>query len=208
VVELGKSSSSESGSSSSEEEKKDKKKDKKSKKAKQVMASSQTFSKRYAELFNNKKFSDFTLTVGSETLHAHKIILQGNSDYFEKIEGDSFTFPTEDDAAAAKSLIKFYYEGVYEYSEESAVVVFTILANKYKKKNFSEFKLPAKVLINGVISYVEKDLTNRVGEFDKLCESVDFKKMDKEDLTKLYAKKKMVTKKFLIFKSNHFKRYE
>jgi len=51
------------------------------------------------------------------------------------------------------------------------------------------------VLLNGVISYIEKDLTNRVGEFDTLCESVDFKKMEKEDLTKLYAQKKKGYKK-------------
>jgi len=72
--------------------------------------------------------------------------------------------------------------------------MFTILANKYKTKNFTEFKLPAKVLLNGVISYVEKDLNNRVSEFDSLCENVNFKKMEKEDLTKLYAKKKWLQK--------------
>jgi len=70
-----------------------------------------------------------------------------------------------------------------------------LLANKYKTKNLSEFKVPAKVLLNGVISYVEKDLTNRVSEFEGLCESVDFKKMEKEDLTKIYAKKKNGYKK-------------
>jgi len=115
--------------------------------------------------------------------------LKGNSDFFEKLDGDSFSFPTEDDQTAAKSLLKYYYEGVYEYTEESAVVIFTILANKYKTKNFTEFKLPAKVLLNGIISYVEKDLTNRAQEFETLCESVNFKKMEKEDLTKLYGKK-------------------
>jgi len=75
------------------------------------------------------------------------------------------------------------------------LLFFTILANKYKtKKNFSEFKLPAKVLLNGVISYVEKDLNNRISEFDNLVESVNFKKLEKEDLTKLYAKKKWLQK--------------
>jgi len=46
-----------------------------------------------------------------------------------------------------------------------------------------------KTLLNGIISYVEKDLTNRVSEFDSLCENVDFKKFEKEDLQKLYSKK-------------------
>jgi len=145
--------------------------------------------------FNNKNLSDFSVKIGEETFAAHKFILFSNSEFFEKYEGgDSFSFPSEDDAAAAKSLLKFYYEGIYEYTEESAVVIFTILANKYKTKNFSEFKLPAKVLLNGILAYVEKDLSNRMGEFDALCESVNFKKMEKEDLTKLYAKRKWLQK--------------
>jgi hypothetical protein len=54
-------------------------------------------------------------------------------------------------------------------------------------------------LLNGIISYVEKDLNNRVTEFDSLCENVNFKKMEKEDLTKLYAKKKW----FFIFNTGY-----
>jgi len=37
-----------------------------------------------------------------------------------------------------------------------------IVSNKYKVKNINEFKIPGKTLLNGIISYVEKDLTNRV----------------------------------------------
>jgi len=64
-----------------------------------------------------------------------------------------------------------------------------ILANKLKIKNITEFKVPPKVYLNGVISYVEQDLNNRVKDFDSLIESVNFKKIEKEDLTKLYSKK-------------------
>jgi len=74
--------------------------------------------------------------IGEETIHAHKIVLIGNSEFFEKSTESSFTFPTEDDSTTAKSLIKFYYDGVFEYTEESAVVLFTLLANKYKTKKF------------------------------------------------------------------------
>jgi len=69
-----------------------------------------------------------------------------------------------------------------------------ILANNLKIKNLGEFKVPPKVYLNGIIAYVEKDLSNRVGEFDKLVESVNFKKLEKDDLTKLYAKKKWLQK--------------
>jgi len=86
--------------------------------------------------------------------------------------------------------LKFYYDGIFEYTEESQVVIFTLLANKYKTKNFSDFKLPAKVLLNGIITYVEKDLNSRKSEFENLCESVNFKKMEKEDLIKVYTKRK------------------
>jgi len=69
-----------------------------------------------------------------------------------------------------------------------------ILANKLKVRNLGEFKVPPKVYLSGVIGYIEKDLSNRVSEFDQLAECVNFKKMEKEDLTKLYAKKKWLQK--------------
>jgi hypothetical protein len=127
-----KESSSESSSSSSEEEKKNKKEKKvKVVKPKQVVASPQSFSKRYSSFYNNKHLSDFSITIGSETFPAHKIVLINHSDFFANMENESsFTFPKEDDETAAKSLLKFFYEGVYEYTEESAVVIFTLLANK------------------------------------------------------------------------------
>jgi len=93
-----------------------------------------------------------------------------------------------------KSLFKFFYTGAVDYSDESALVSFMILSNKYKVKNIKEFKIPGKTLLNGVIAYVEKDLTNRVSEFDTLVASIDFKKFEKEDLTKIYAKKKWLQK--------------
>jgi len=51
-----------------------------------------------------------------------------------------------------------------------------ILANKLKIKNLSEFKVPPKVYLNGIIAYVEKDLNKRTSEFENLVESVNFKK--------------------------------
>jgi len=179
------------------------------KKPKVVIFVPATFSKRYDSFQNNKKYSDFTIKyeASGESVSAHQFILKSNSDFFEKLDANNYTFPKEDDEAAAKALIKFYYTGSLDYSVESSVVSFMILANKYKTKNLSEFKVPAKVLLNGIISYIEKDLNNRVGEFDSLAESVDFKKMEKEDLTKMYAKKKMVTKKFNFLKPNYSQRY-
>jgi len=190
--EDGEEEEEEEGSDSSSDSKK--KKGTVKGKGKSVVSSAQSFSKRYNTYFGSKKFSDFTIKIGDEVIPAHKFILSSNSEFFEKLEGDSYTFPNEDDSTTSKSLIKYYYDGVFEYADESSVISFTILANKYKTKNFSEFKLPAKVLLNGIISYVEKDLNNRMSQFESLCDNVNFKKMEKEDLTKLYAKKKWLQK--------------
>jgi hypothetical protein len=102
-----------------------------------VLSSAQAFSKRYNSFFGNKKLSDFSIKIGDEVIPGHKFILSSNSDFFDKVEGDSFTFPKVDDSNIAKSLIKYYYEGVFEYSDESSVIMFTIMANKYKTKYFS-----------------------------------------------------------------------
>jgi hypothetical protein len=138
---------------------------------------------------------------------AHKFVCQNLSSCFESLTDDTFTFTKDQDEEAAKSLLKFFYTGTLEYTNETQLVTFMILANKLKVKNIGEFKVPPKVYLNGVLSYVEKDLTNRLSEFDGLVESVNFKKLEKEDLTKLYAKKKMVTKIFFIFKYHYNERY-
>jgi len=69
-----------------------------------------------------------------------------------------------------------------------------IISNKYLIKEIKDFKVSAKVLLNGIISYVEKDLEKRVEEFETLCERVDFRKIEKDELLKVYKKKKWIQK--------------
>jgi hypothetical protein len=198
---MGKSSSSDS-SSSEDDKKKDKKKDKKEvkKKAKVVMSTPQTYSKRYDSLFNNKKLSDMQVKFegSGDTYPGHKLVFAAHSEVFEglvdNLTDNTYIFTKDIDEECAKSLVKFFYTGSLEYTNEAKLVTFMILANKYKVKNLGEFKVPPKVYLNGIIEYVEKDLNNRLGEFDKLAESINFKKIEKEDLTKLYAKKKWLQK--------------
>jgi hypothetical protein len=52
-----------------------------------VLSSSQAFSKIYSNFYGNKKYSDFTITIGDETINSHKIVLSQNSDFFDKLEG-------------------------------------------------------------------------------------------------------------------------
>jgi len=129
---------------------------------------------------------------------AHKIVLAAHSEVFEglveNLTDNTYVFAKENDEATAKLLVKFFYTGSLEYTNEEILVSFMILANKFKVKNLGEFKVPPKVYLNGILAYVEKDLNNRLGEFDKLAESINFKKLEKEDLTKLYAKKKWLQK--------------
>jgi hypothetical protein len=122
-------------------EKKEKKTKEKKIKTKKVVSTSSAYSKLYAGSFNSKKYSDYTIKIGEEEIPAHKFVLHANSEFFEKQEGDSFTFPKDDDPVAAKALIKFYYTGIYEYTEVAQVVLFTITANKYKTRNFTGKKL-------------------------------------------------------------------
>jgi hypothetical protein len=59
-------------------------------------------------------------------------------------------------------------------------------------KNIKELKIPPKVILNAIITYVEKDMTARYPEFDTLIENVDFKKMEKEELVKISKKRKWI----------------
>jgi len=155
-----------------------------------------SFSKRYESLFNSTKLSDSTVIIENETLNTHKFILRTASDVFQQHfeSSDSYTFDTSINSKAAKAVIQFLYTGSVDYSDASLLVTFMLLCNKLKIKNLNELKVPAKVYLNGVLEYIEKDLSNRMSELDSLVESVDFKKMEKEDLTKLYAKKKWLQK--------------
>jgi len=89
---------------------------------------------------------------------------------------DNYKLDKGVEGEVAKSLLKFLYTGALEYSNASSLVSFMIFANQYKFKGISEFKVPAKIYLTGIIEYVEKDLNNRVNEFDRFCETVDFKK--------------------------------
>jgi hypothetical protein len=148
-------------------------------KTKETLLSQKGFSNIYKDLFNNNKYSDFKIKFekSGESFFAHKFILYANSQFFEEQNSDTFTFPKEDDEETAKTLIKFYYDGFIDIGllDSEKIISFTLLATKYKTKTLKELKLPAKLLLNGVISYVEKDLSNRFSIFDSLIECVNNK---------------------------------
>jgi len=69
------------------------------------------FGKIYAEYFNNKKFSDMTVKFegSGDVYHAHKSILQTQSDCFESLNDHQHLFSKDHDEEAAKSLVKFFF---------------------------------------------------------------------------------------------------
>jgi len=96
----------------------------------------------------------------------------------------------DDDEKIFSALIKYFYTGSVDYTDEADLISFIKLSHKYKAKNFKDLKFSAKSLLLAVFAYVEKDTTNRVDEFPYLTENVNFKKIDKEDLLKYWQKKK------------------
>jgi len=62
-----------------------------------------------------------------------------------------------------------------------------IISNKYLVKNKDFKKIPSKILLNGIVNYINQDL-NRVAEFDYLAENIDFKKLNRKELIQTYKK--------------------
>jgi len=97
--------------------------------------------------------------------------------------------------------IKFLYTGSIDYVSDQQMVEFMIIANKYLVKNIKEFKVSGKILFKGVISYVEKDIDNRIIEFENLIEQINFKKFEKDDLLKVYGKHKWMQRSPTLLKA-------
>jgi hypothetical protein len=186
------------------------KKDKKSKNKKPKLAYflPAISSKKFKDYFNCKDFSDCSIVFpGGEEYPTHKAILS-NCETFEKEfeNSNKYTFEKTIDDSTAKTVVKFLYTGLLEYDSEAILVDFMLLANQLKIKNLSgkilykgkEFKVQPKVYLRGIMDYVEKD-EKRLSEFPSLLESVNFKKLEKEDLDSLYKKRKWLQKqsKFL-----------
>jgi hypothetical protein len=109
------------------EDKKEKNIKEEDKKNKKIV--SKVLTKFYSNYYNNKKHSDITLKIGEEEIFAHKLILTANSKFFEGYEESSFTFPKEDDIKITKALVKYFYEGEFEYAKED-LIVFMLLSKK------------------------------------------------------------------------------
>jgi len=120
-----------------------------------------------------------------------KNILAAGSTHFSELfeKDDSVKEVTlNEDPDLFKAYLKFLYTGTFDIAKEDKIIPFILTANKYKTKNIKEFKIPGKVVLKGILAYVEGDMKNRVGEFESLIQSVNFKKIDKDELKK-YGKK-------------------
>jgi len=179
----------------SDDEEKGKKK--KGDKKKYIFHLADVSSKIYANLFNNKLYSDVTLKFegNGNTVHCHKLILNGASGFYAKLFSEDeklseILIDKSEDEKLFMQYLKFLYTGSYEYESDESFILFSILANKYQSEGVKDFKVPAKKYLDGVLSYVEKDLDKRKNLLDNLLENVNFKKIEKEDLLKSFKKKK------------------
>jgi len=173
---------------------------KKGKKVKQKIAylNPDVYAKQFENLFNNKKDSDLTIKFNSgNVLHVHRIVLANMSEHFKTVieNGEvknEIVVGEEENEAVFTSVIKFLYTGSYDYGKQEEIVQFVIYAHNYNVKNIKELKIPPKVILEAIMTYVEKDLNTRYQEFDTLIENVDFRKMEKEALVKISKKKKWI----------------
>jgi len=174
--------------------------------AKKRNAEMLTFCGRIAnsKFFNNKDYSDATIKFegSGDIINVHKMVLTSSSDYFEKLfevgmsesKNNEILIDKDENEELFKEFIKFLYTGAIDCTDQSRLVEFMIIANKYIVKNLKDYKVSAKTLFNGIVAYVEKDLEKRFSQFETLIESVDFKKFEKDELLKVYTKKKWVQK--------------
>jgi len=134
------------------------------------------------------------------------MVLTSSSQYFETLfeSGMSESINNEilidkdENEELFKDFIKFLYTGCIDCTDQARLVEFMIIANKYLVKNLKDYKVSAKVLFNGIVAYVEKDLEKRFSQFETLIESIDFKKFEKDDLLKIYSKKRNGCKNVLL----------
>jgi hypothetical protein len=163
-------------------------------KQKLVYISQDNYIQKYSKLHNNKFLSDVTIVYPKgDSQPAHKAILSVGTNVLEKHfeSSNTYTFDKEIKEEAAKSLIKFLYTGSLEYTNESEVFTFMLLANQLKINQIKELKVPPKIYFNGIIEYVEKD-TKRMSELDGLLDAVNIQykiRLIKKNLEKTFYKK-------------------
>jgi hypothetical protein len=108
--------------------------------------------RKFESLYNNSKHSDIKITFEKtgESIFAHKIVLMSSSkcnftisnpkkdfeDLIEsgKIENNEILLPKNEDENVLKEMIKFFYTGAIDYSDDSQLVMFIITSNKVNKQ--------------------------------------------------------------------------
>jgi hypothetical protein len=171
-----------------------KKDDKTTEKNKIAYFTKEAFSKHFSHLYNNEKYSDIIIKFEEKDdfLFCHKSVLYYSSEFFEKkIDENShqIIIPKEDDPASVKNIIKFLYTGSFDSSDSAQLVSFLQLSTKFGLKDSNDIKLSGKIVLNSVIDWIEQDLENRKDKFDVLLDNIDFQKVKKNDLKKIYSKK-------------------
>jgi hypothetical protein len=168
--------------------------------------SEKVYSKKYENLYKNKKFSDITIKFenSNETIPAHKFALSSGSKFFEEIIdskdfNNEILIKKENDQEEVEIMLKFFYTGSIEFQSEKQVIRFLLMGIKFDVTDMDDFKVASKKLLFEMMEYVEEDEENRIKDFEKLIDNIDFKKFGHSALKKLVKGHKWLKKssKFL-----------
>ncbi|XP_013393274.1 BTB/POZ domain-containing protein 17 isoform X2 [Lingula anatina] len=138
-----------------------------------------------SSLFNNPRFSDITLVVGSERFHAHKLLLATASDVFETMltsdrwqDGNAgeITFHESEECLPVFSIVmRYIYTGKISLTMENVIPVL-VLADKYNllplKESCAEYMashLAESCSACTIVSWYQYAKTCDLKEFEKIC---------------------------------------
>jgi len=113
--------------------------------------------------------------------------------YLKNNDTKEFTIKEENEELF-QEFLKFLYTGVFNCIKEENTFGLIQYFDKYQVKNPKDFKASPKVVLKGLISYIEKDIDNRQNEFASLSKCINFKKIEKDELKKFAKKSKWLQK--------------
>ncbi|KIX08720.1 uncharacterized protein Z518_03377 [Rhinocladiella mackenziei CBS 650.93] len=105
---------------------------------------------RLKSFFNSSKFSDFTIKVDDRDFRVHKIIMCGQSEYFDRLFNgdwkevrDDVVVLKEDDSGAVEAMIRFMYENEYDSSGNSEERISPMVFNVRVYRVADKYGVPA-----------------------------------------------------------------
>ena len=105
------------------------------------------FDKCYKQLYLSSQFSDLTIKINNETIHAHKIVLSSRNKVFEGIlkSINDVLEITDTDMQTFKVFLKYLYTDEVDNVDDKLIVNLLFLADKYLDSSLT-FRCELKLL--------------------------------------------------------------